>query len=158
MIYSGDDISFLVKTLEGTQSNWHIVIISHIWFSYNDITTPTEGVVPEFAQVVLNVLDDYNDRTVGAEKGVEYNFNNAAARVEFCIGGHTHVDYEFYTVSGIPVILNETDSYHLRGENKSLYETDEASVSVIIADYDNRIVNIIRAGRGQSRVVPLLCD
>lgn len=153
-----DDISFLIKALKGTQSDWHIVIISHIWFSYSDTSTPTEGVVPEFAQVVLDVLDDYNNRTVGAEKGIEYDFRDATASVEFCIGGHTHVDYEFYTEGGIPVILNETDSYHLRGENKGLHKTDEASVSVIIADYDNRVVNIIRVGRGQSREVPLLSD
>lgn len=150
-----NDIKFLVNTLKSTQSDWHIVVVSHIWFVYNSTLTPTEGTVPEFAQVIFNVLDDYNNRTTGISKGTKYDFSSVKAKVEFCIGGHTHVDYEFYTDGGIPVILNETDSYHLRGENKGLNETDEASVSVIIADYDNRLVNIIRAGRGQSRVVSL---
>lgn len=152
---TSDDISFLVNALNGTQSGWHIAVVSHIWFSYNSTLTPTEGAVPEFAQVILNVLDDYNARVSGNENGVDYNFTSADSKVEFCIGGHTHVDFEFYTDGGIPVVLTETDSYHLRGEGKGLDKTDEASVSVIVADYTKQSIFIIRAGRGQSRVVSL---
>jgi hypothetical protein len=74
------------------------------------------------------------------------------------MGGHTHVDFEFYTDGGIPVILNETDSYHLRGSDKGLDKTDEASVSVIVADYTERVIHVIRAGRGQSRTVFMSYD
>lgn len=155
---TGDDISFLVNTLSSTQKDWHIVLVSHIWFVYNSTETPTEGYVPDFAKVIFDVVDAYNARTSGITSGVYYDFAHAGAKVEFCIGGHTHVDFDFRTNGGIPVILNETDSYHLRGENKSLHETDESSVSVIIADYDNRVVNIIRVGRGQSRRVSLSSD
>lgn len=155
---TGDDINFLVNTLNSTQMDWHIVLVSHIWFVYNSTETPTEGYVPDFAKVILDVIDAYNAHATGITSGVYYDFSSAGARVEFCIGGHIHVDFDFRTDGGIPVILNETDSYHLRGDNKSLHETDEASVSVIIADYDNRVVNIIRAGRGESREVPLSND
>lgn len=153
-----DDISFLVNALNSTQTDWHIVLVSHIWFVYNSTETPTEGYVPDFAKVIFDVIDAYNAHASGTQSGVYYDFSSAGARVEFCIGGHTHVDFDFRTDGGISIILNETDSYHLRGENKGLHETDESSVSVIIADYDNRVVNIIRAGRGESREVPLSSD
>ena len=155
---TADDIRFLVNTLNSTKKDWHIVAVSHIWFVYNDTSTPTEGKVPEFAQVILNVLDDYNTRSTGKENGVEYDFNSAKAKVEFCIGGHTHVDFDFYTDGGIPVILNETDSFHLRGKNKKNDGTDESSVSVIVADYNSQEIHIVRAGRGKSRTVSLSED
>jgi hypothetical protein len=152
---SSSDISFLINILSSTQEDWHIVLVSHIWFSYYDTATPTEGTVPDFAKVILDVADAYNARTSGTTSGIYYDFTSAAARVEFCIGGHTHVDFEFYTDGGLPVVLNETDSFHLRGGNKSLDKTDEASVNVIVVDYSNQIINIIRAGRGGSRTVSL---
>lgn len=149
------DISFLVSTLNSAQKDWHIVLVSHIWFVYDDANTPTEGTVPDFAKVVFDVIDAYNAREAGSTKGVDYDFASAQARVEFCIGGHTHVDFDFRTDGGIPVILNETDSYQLRGGNKSLDKTDEASVSIIVADYNMNTIHIIRAGRGESRTVTI---
>ena len=152
---TADDIRFLVDALGSTQKDWHIVVVSHIWFAYDSTETPTVGSVPDFAQVILNVLDAYNARVNGSEMEVEYDFTSAEARVEFCIGGHTHVDFEFRTNGGIPVILNETDSYHLRGEGKQSHNDNEAAVSVVIADYDAGEIHIIRAGRGSSRTVPM---
>lgn len=152
---TADDLRFLVNTLDNTQKDWHIVVVSHIWFVYNDTNTPTEGSVPEFAQPIFEILDAYNARTSGKTKSIDYNFASAGARVEFCIGGHTHVDFDFRTDGGIPVILNETDSYHLRGGNKDIDETDEASVSVIVANYDMNIIYVIRAGRGEGRTVDI---
>lgn len=152
---TSSDIRFLVNTLNSTQKDWHIVMVSHIWFVYNDVSTPTEGYVPSFAQVIFDVIDAYNARTSGYTSGVEYNFASAGARVEFCIGGHTHVDYDFRTNGGIPVILNETDSYQLRGDGKSAVEENEASVSVVVADYSKNVIHIIRAGRGEGRTVSI---
>ena len=150
-----NDIRFLADTLMNTEADWHIVVVSHIWFVYNSTLTPTEGEVPEFAQTILNVLDDYNSRTMGCELDVEYDFAFAKAKVEFCIGGHTHVDFNFYTDGGIPVVLTETDSYHLRGEGKNAENENEAAISVIVADYNTNLIHIIRAGRGDDRTVPL---
>lgn len=154
-ITTSDDISFLVNTLNTTQKDWHIVLVSHIWFVYNDTSTPTEGTVPSFAKVIFDVIDAYNARKSGNTSGIDYNFDSAGARVEFCIGGHTHVDFDFRTDGGIPVILNETDSYQLRGDGKSAVEENEASVSVVVADYSAKVIHIIRAGRGDSRTVAM---
>lgn len=74
--------------------------------------------------------------------------------MEFCIGGHTHWDYDGVTASGIPIILCETDSRHVRsGLDFTLGTTTESSVNAIVADYDAHKINMIRIGRGQSREV-----
>jgi hypothetical protein len=81
-----------------------------------------------------------------------YDFSDCKGRVEFCIGGHTHVDYNFTSTNGIPVIICQTDSKHLRG-NLYTYTAGtitESAVSAIVADYDNSMIKVIRIGRGNS--------
>ncbi len=153
---TSNDLRFLINTLSSTQEDWHIILVSHIWFVYNDTSTPTEGRVPEYVTPIFSIIDAYNARSAGSvylNEYVNYDFSNALAKVEFCIGGHTHVDFELRTDGGVPVVLTETDSYHLRGEGKTLESADEASVSIVVADYDRQIIHIIRAGRGESRTV-----
>lgn len=154
---------FVADALASTPDGWHIVAISHIWFLYADTSTPTVGDVPIYCKALLNLFDAYNNRgsgtiTIGSES-VVYNFADTQAQVEFCIGGHTHVDYDFASDGGIPVLLTATDSYHLRGSTLDPRNlpgtTDEASVSGIIADYNNRKIHVVRIGRGESRVVEI---
>ena len=86
---------------------------------------------------------------------LSYDFSDAKARVEFCIGGHTHVDFDFRTNGGVPVILTETDSYHMRGEFRDASRDNESSINVIIADYEKQTVQIVRVGRGNGRTISL---
>ncbi len=154
---------FVADALANTPDGWHIVAISHIWFLYADTSTPTVGDVPNYCKALLNLFDAYNNRgsgtiTIGGES-VSYNYADKSGWVEFCIGGHTHVDYDFTSDGGIPVILTATDSYHLRGSTLDPRylggTTDEASVSGIVADYGNRKIHIVRVGRGSSREVEI---
>lgn len=158
--FSDEQCAFLIEGLTSVPSGWHIVAVSHIWFVYNSISTPTEGSVPANTQKVLNLLEAYNSRSFGSvtieSKACEYDFSNCEGWFEFCIGGHTHVDHSFTSAMGIPIILCPTDSKHTRGADKFVTgTTSEACVSGIIADYDNRKVYIVRVGRGDSREVEL---
>lgn len=154
-----DEAAFVIESLKSTPANWHIVVISHIWFIYNDTNTPTIGSVPSYCQKLLNLFDAYNSREAGSvtmeSTEQTYDFSNCGGKVEFCIGGHIHVDHSFTSQKGIPVILVETDSYHLRGTNSTREEgtITEASVSGIVADYDNSMINIIRVGRGKGKTI-----
>ena len=48
----------------------------------------------------------------------------------------------------------ETDSYHVRSGLTCIEGTNtEASISGIIADYNNRKISVIRVGRGLSRII-----
>lgn len=152
---------FVTDALASTPKGWHIVPISHIWFLYADTSTPTVGDVPNYCKALLNLFDAYNNRgsgsiTIGSES-ISYNFADKGGWVEFCIGGHTHVDYDFTSDGGIPVILTATDSYHLRGSSLDPRylggTTDESSVSGIIADYGKHKIHVVRIGRGAGRVI-----
>lgn len=154
--------AFVAEALSSTPAGWHIVAISHMWFMYDPKTYSVEtGYLPAYCGSLLDLFDEYNLRksgttTIGAES-VSYNFTSTAGKVEFCIGGHVHVDHDFTSTGGIPVILTETDSRHER-RSPTLYRagtTTEASVNGIIADYDAGKVSVIRIGRGTSRYVTL---
>ena len=155
---------FAAEALATTPDGWHIVVLSHIWFLYASTSTPTVGNVPTYCQQLLGLFDAYNSRSSGSAvigtETVSYDFSGKNGRVEFCIGGHIHVDHDFTSSGGIPVILTETDSKHLRSKTLSYTAgTDtEASVSGIVADYDNRKVSVVRVGRGVSRTVALNGD
>ena len=144
--------TFLRETLISTPDNWHIVVISHIWYGpdydqYSVRPIPIAGMSDE-ASAICTILDEYNSRATP--------FNNCNAKVEFCIGGHVHRDYVGSTDTGIPIVLVETDSQHIRSEfTYTAGTTTEASVNGVIADYDANTLHIVRIGRGNSFTVDL---
>lgn len=153
-------VQFLVEALKSTPEKWHIVPISHIWFLYDDYNTPKVGQIPDYCQQLFDVFDAYNEKSSSSVTVngtvVSYDFTSAVGKVEFCIGGHTHVDMDFTTNGGIPVILTEADKYETRGGYSCAPGTiGESAVDGIIADYDAKKISVIRVGRGESRVVSI---
>ena len=142
--------NFIINALKTTPENWHIVVIAHRWY---DLDSESSHVLGEDILSVLEIFDNYNARAG--------QFNGCGGKVEFCIGGHTHMDYDGKSDGGIPIILVETDSRDVRnGKDESEYQyvkrTDtEAYVNGIIADYNNGKIYVIRVGRGESREVDL---
>ena len=129
---------------------------------YSSESAPAVGSVPDYCQALLNLFDAYNERGSGSvvigDETVSYDYTNSNGCIAFCIGGHTHVDYDFKSAGNIPVILTETDSFHVRGDSTQTAGTiTEASVNGIIADYDNRKISIVRIGRGESREMSMYC-
>ena len=143
---------FVKNALISTPDGWHIIAVSHIW---RDTIYPDESAgitdygVGEFSKdgsVLLAIFDSYNSRSG--------EYENCGGWVEFCIGGHTHVDHDSTSPGGIPVILVETDSKHVRSGLKwKDGTTNESSINGIIADYDNHKIYVVRIGRGESRDV-----
>ncbi len=151
---TSDQIEFLKQALIGTENGWHIVVVSHIWRDtiYPDANAGiTDYGVGDFSTdgaIALAILDNYNSR-IG-------DYADCGGWVEFCIGGHTHIDHTSTSSTGIPVILVETDSMHVRsGLGFTAGTTTEASVNGIIADYDNHKIYVVRIGRGESREVEI---
>lgn len=152
--YKGLDIkqlNFITEALKSTPKAWHVVAISHIWHDMNyDILQV--GNFSNDGRKLLALFDRYNARqgefsTLTSDKG---------GRVEFCIGGHTHIDHVSTSDGGIPVILTETDSGNVRsGLERSLGTITESSVNAIIANYNTNKISIIRIGRGTSREIPM---
>ena len=87
---------------------------------------------------------------------ISYDFTDASGKVAFCVGGHTHADMDFTSDGGIPVIITETDSKHVRSGLTCTEGTiTEFSVNAIIADYDANEIHVIRIGRGEDRTVSM---
>lgn len=144
--------AFIKEALKTAPDNWHIVVISHIWYEpdyaqYNVRPIPIVGYGTGVENIV-NLFDDYNAR--------QGEFSSCTAKVEFCIGGHCHRDYTGRTTGGIPIILCETDSHHNRsGLTDTVGTTTESSVNAIIVNYSTEKINVIRIGRGENFEVPL---
>lgn len=154
---------FIVDAIKGVPEGWHIVAIAHRWWQYSSSSTPTVGALGTFEADVLSVFDAYNAR--GTRNGSNYfyaqDFKDAKGKVEFCIGGHIHVDYDFESVGGIPIIITAPDTNQNRVPDRTVDSgtvgtTTEAAVFGIIADYNNpdsTKITVVGVGRGTSRVV-----
>lgn len=143
-------LTFVKEALLTTPDDWHIVAIAHIWYQpdyeqYDVRPIPIKG-LDDYSAKIIALLDSYNAR--------EGDFATCGGKVEFCIGGHTHIDYDGRTPGGIPIILTETDSKHIRSTLTYTEGTiTESSVNAVIPIYDDNKIYIIRIGRGESRVV-----
>lgn len=140
---TAEEQAFVKSALLSTPENWHIVAIAHAWY-HNDYSVypPVLEGFDTNAKKLLDMFDSYNARSE--------EFAEAAGWVEFCIGGHYHLDHVEHTDGGIPVIIVEADCLHDRsGTMPEAGTTDEAAISAVIADYNTKTVNIIRVGRGE---------
>ena len=134
--------AFVKSALISTLEDWHIVVIAHLWYN-NDYSTypPVLNGFDTNAKILLDMFDNFNAR--------QGEFVDCTAWVEFCIGGHYHLDHVEHTDGGIPVIIVEADTLHDRsGTMPETGTTNESAISAVIADYNTKTVKIIRVGRG----------
>lgn len=151
---SSTQVNFVKEALKSTPKDWHVIAIAHAWFGVDYGTTENPiypPVLKGFAtemQPVLDMFDNYNAR------GGEYG--DCGGWVELCIGGHYHLDHYDHTEGGIPVIIVEADTLHNRsGVMPQKLTTDESSISAVVVDYNEKVVKVIRVGRGESYDVPI---
>ena len=152
---------FIVDSIKDVKEGWHIVVIAHRWFQYTSSKQPTVGSVPAFEADILAIFDSYNARATrdGSNYFYAQDFTNCKGKVEFCIGGHIHADYDFTSNGGIPVIITTSDTNQERHEDDDDCGVSgtitEQAVYAIIADYESGIINVIGIGRGESRTISL---
>lgn len=148
--------SFLAETLLSTPKDWHVVIVSHLWA--NAVTDQKTGVasnvVPPHMKAFLRILDAYNrrekDNFVYSGTVVPLDFTAGSARIEYCIGGHSHIDGLLHTEGGIPIVTVATDGpYTDRSVVAKKGTVSEQCVTVFVQDYVHRRVDLIRVGRGE---------
>lgn len=161
---SDDETKFIIEALTSTPDGWHVVVISHIWFQYSAVATPTVGSINTYMQKALDLFDAYNARRSGSvtmvSTALSYNFTSCGGKVEFCIGGHIHVDHDVASTGGIPVIITASDANQERSgdeteDSGTLGTITESAVFGIIADYTNNKVVVVGVGRGTSREITL---
>ena len=157
-----EQAKFIVDAISSTAENWHIVVIAHRWWQYSKVSTPTVGTIPQYETEMLSVFDAYNARTTidGLNYFTSQDFSSAKGKVEFCIGGHLHIDYDFTTEGGIPVIITASDANQSRVPDSetdfgTLGTATESAVFGIVADYNNNKITIVGVGRGASREIEI---
>ena len=148
--------SFLAETLLSTPEDWNVVIVSHLWA--NAVTDQKTGVasnvVPPHMKAFLRILDAYNrrekDNFVYSGTVVPLDFTAGAARIAYCIGGHSHIDGLLHTESGIPIVTVATDgTYTDRSVIAKKGTVSEQCVPIFIQDFVHRKVDLVRVGRGE---------
>lgn len=151
---SSTQTAFVSEALKSTPTDWHIVAICHAWFGVNygtaenPIYPPILGGFDTKAKILLDMFDNYNARNG--------EYGDCGGWVELCIGGHFHLDNYDHTDGGIPVIIVEADTFHDRGGTMPTHgNIGEAAVSAVVIDYSNKVVKVIRVGRGNSYEVPI---
>ena len=163
-ILSVEQAQFIVDALKSTPVNYHIVVIAHCWYNqnYDNFPTVTASGLTTTTTKLLELFGAYNNKKSGTlsplgnasnNGSVSYDFTSVVGKVEFCIGGHLHNDYN-ETFNGIPVILCEADTMHNRNGSVSTKGTiSEQCITAVIADYANSKINLIRIGRGSDREI-----
>lgn len=157
---SDDETRFIIDSLGSVPDGWHIVVISHIWFQYESASNPSVGSMNAYMQKALNLFDAYNARESGTitmvSESKSYDFTDCGGKVEFCIGGHIHIDLDLASNGGIPVIItaSETNQDRSKGEGGEIEDfgtigtISESAIYGIIADYNKHQVTVVGVGRG----------
>lgn len=161
---SDNETEFIIESLKSTPNGWHIVVISHIWFQYTSASEPSVGNMNTYMQKALNLFDSYNARQSGIvtmeSDSKDYDFTDCGGKVEFCIGGHIHIDLDLTSNGGIPVIITASDVNQERSSNESedcgtTGTITESAIYGFVADYVKNKVTVIGVGRGGSRIIDL---
>lgn len=130
-VLDSEQSEFLTNALSTTPSGWHIILCQHIWWKATTVTN--------FATAVGEILDNYN---ANAE---------SPAHVEAVFVGHNHSDRNGTTSGGIPVIETTCDR---RTDSETQTGTvNEQAFDTVTIDYENKIVYMVRTGRGNSRTI-----
>ena len=81
---------------------------------------------------------------------IEYDFTNAGAIIEYCIGGHTHSDAVISSQKGLPILIVTSDGQQevAGGVSPRTGTINEQCVTIVVNDYQDRNVNILHIGRG----------
>lgn len=146
---SSAQTDFVKESIKSVPADWHIVAICHAWFAndYSVYPPVLNGFATE-VQDILGMFDNYNAR--------EGEFADCVGWVELCIGGHYHLDHYEHTTGGIPVIIVEADTFHDRGGTMPTHgNIGESAVNAVVVDYNDKVVKVIRVGRGSSYEVPI---
>lgn len=143
-----DQNAWLTNVLSDTPENWHILIFAHLLYtadSWQAGLQPSDLHMTTYFTALCTQFD-------------AYNASNNGKTIEAIFGGHTHIDANFTTTGGIPIVLIDTDS---RGTYSSAGGTantvNEQCVDIVTIKYKGTnsqgSIKCARIGRGSNRVI-----
>lgn len=120
-----------------TEEKPHIAVTAHILF-YNN-----EQALQPLTDQVLSIARAYNSRESIFVNNVLYDFETATGKIEFGLFGHTHSDYNG-VIKGIPCVITT-----------NVRRAVSPTFDLVMADYTNRVLHLIRVGEGEDRDISL---
>ena len=114
----------------------HAIMFLHILVS--------SGTIQNNALNFGAVVEAYNNRTKITLNNKTYDFGPCTGHVDFWAAGHTHID-STGTLGGIPYFITATNSYN----------SDVPIIDLVLVDYDDQIINLVRVGSGENRTIAL---
>lgn len=152
-------VLFLIDALQTVPEGWHIIVISHIFMETKTVEGEKVCYIPNFYKFPLQIMDNYNQRNTGYysynKEKLFYDFTDCLGHVEFCMGGHIHIEGLLYTETGIPIICVPTDSKSINSQAYKKGTITEQSVSIVVVDYSSQKMNLVSIGRGTDRAIDL---
>jgi len=140
-----------------TPAGWHIIINAHIIFNATDGNDINSLYLLECTKSLIQLVDSYNRRQKCLfYNSVEYDCSNAKGHIELIVGGHLHRDVVRKTSGGVPIIIADCDgsyTYSIVGSKEGTI--NEQCVTVVVLDYNNDLIHLVRIGRGDDMDVPM---
>jgi hypothetical protein len=116
----------------------NIVLFFHIYY-YNSTNQAV------MAKDIMDMAGAFNNRTSVTIAGTTYDFSAVThGTIRFAIVGHSHFDFDVVD-NGIPVI--GTLNVQKNGESPSF--------DMVLADFSNDVVNLVRVGQGSDRTIQM---
>ena len=132
--YYSEEMEWFAENLAKDNSR-HIAILLHILYSSESKTT--------ISSEVTKIAEAYNGRSTITVNEKSYDFSQCKGKIEFYLAGHTHADSNGLEGS-IPYVIT-----------RKAFELQKPTFDLTMVDYDNRVINMIRVGNGDSRKISL---
>lgn len=138
----------MVNCCLDVEEGWHIVLVAH-WLCEQNAWYQSGYDIRDF-------IDAYNSRASATISTVNrlYDLSGAKGKIVASFSGHTHLDMDWHTPNGIPMIVSDCDN-GFRSDNED-YPYVEGTVTeqcfdVVTIDYTNETIKCVRIGRGADR-------
>ena len=136
--YEQAQLTWLTATAMNVPSGWCVVILTHVFWAVNDMTTPVLS-ISSANQTILDSID-----TACTTYGID----------AYIIQGHTHLDGIRASTGGIPVLITTCDKWQkANGEgyepwlhNRTPGTVSEQAFDVCVLDKVNRKITAVRIG------------
>lgn len=145
--------TFVIECLSSVPDDWHIVVASHIWLNLKNFDS-NESYESSYVKPIIEILENYNIRSNSTFRygnvEIPYDFSDAGAIVEYCIGGHTHADAVVFSQLGIPLVTVTCDGQQevAAGAPFETGTINEQCVTIVVNNYKTDEVSIYHIGRG----------
>jgi len=139
--YRLEQLKWFAEEIKADNPSHGVIAVHIVYDNYSQSQTPTS-----FVAKVAEIASAFNNASSIVLDGITFDFSNNTGKVDYMIGGHTHMDLtdEF---SDIPCVLTKNFT--------ALSSTKNPTFDIVNADYTNGVVTFYRVGDGTTRTISI---